>query len=57
MAANNTFGTPDNSVGNLNGLFKETYSDKLKELIPDQVKLLNLISFAPKEKQPGNLYH
>lgn len=57
MAANNTFGTPDNSVGNLNGLFKETYADKLKELIPDQVKLLNMISFAPKEKQPGNLYH
>jgi hypothetical protein len=55
MAANNTFGTPDNSVGNLNGLFKETYADKMQELIPDGVKLLNKIKFMSKEKQPGNL--
>lgn len=55
--ANNTFGTPNNTVGNLNGLFKEVYADKLKELIPDGVKLLNKIKFAPKDKQPGNLFH
>lgn len=57
MAVNNTFSTPDNSVGNLNGLFKETYADKLQELIPDGVKILNKIKFMSKDKQPGNLFH
>jgi hypothetical protein len=57
MTTTNKFGTPDNTVGNLNGLFKETYADKLKELIPDGVKLLNLIKFMAKDKQPGNLFH
>ncbi len=57
MATNNVFSTPDNTVGNLNGLFKETYADKMQELIPDGVKLLNKIKFMSKEKQPGNLYH
>jgi hypothetical protein len=53
----NTFSTPDGLKGNLNGLFKETYADKLQELIPDGVKLLNKIKFMPKQKQPGNLFH
>jgi hypothetical protein len=53
----NTFSTPNNTVGNLNGLFKEVYADKLKELIPDMVKLINMIKFMSKDKQPGNLYH
>lgn len=57
VIANNTFGTPNNTVGNLNGFFKETYADKLENLIPDGVKLLNRIKFLAKEKQPGNLYH
>lgn len=51
--AYNTFGTPNNTVGNLNGLFKETYDSSLHLLIPDGVKLLNMIKFASKEKQPG----
>jgi hypothetical protein len=55
--AANTFSTPNNTVGNLNGLFKEVYADKMKELIPDMVKLLNMIKFMSKDKQPGNLYH
>ena len=46
-----------NTLSTLNGFFKEAYADKLKELIPDGVKLLNRIKFAPKDKQPGNLYH
>lgn len=53
----NTFGTPNNSVGNLNGLFKESYADKLENLIPDGVKILNKIAFMSKDKQPGNFYH
>lgn len=57
MATANTFGTPNNTVGNLNGLFKEVYADKLENLIPDGVKVLKEIKFVPKEKQPGNLYH
>lgn len=51
MAANNTF------AGSLNAMFKETYADKIEDLIPDGVKLLNQIKFMPKDKQPGNLYH
>lgn len=46
-----------NTLSTLNGFFKESYAEKLKELIPDGVKLLNRIKFAPKDKQPGNLYH
>jgi hypothetical protein len=53
----NTWGNPQGTVGNLNGLFKETYADKLQDLIPDQVKIMNLVKFLPKDKQPGNLYH
>jgi hypothetical protein len=57
MSTANTFGNPAGTVGTLNGLFKETYADKLQELIPDGVKLLNKIKFMVKGKQPGNLYH
>ena len=48
----NTFSNPQGTVGNLNGLFKEVYADKMKELIPDMVKLINMIKFMPKDKQP-----
>lgn len=57
MATTNSFGNPAGTVGTLNGLFKEAYADKLGELIPDGVKLLNKIKFMSKDKQPGNLYH
>lgn len=56
-SAANTFGNPAGTVGTLNGFFKETYADKLGELIPDGVTLLNKIKFMSKDKQPGNLYH
>lgn len=46
-----------NKLSTLNGLFKEAYADKLKDLIPDGVKLLNKVPFLAKDKQPGNLYH
>lgn len=46
-----------NTLSTLNGMFKESYADKLGELIPDGVKVLNKIKFMSKEKQPGNLYH
>ena len=59
MATSNTFGTPGpgSTVGTLNGFFKESYADKLGELIPDGVKLMNRLKFMSKDKQPGNLYH
>jgi hypothetical protein len=57
MSTTNTWGNPAGTVGTLNGFFKETYADKLGELIPDGVKLLNKIKFMSKDKQPGNLYH
>lgn len=57
MSTANTWGNPGATVGTLNGFFKETYADKLAELIPDGVKLLNKIQFMSKDKQPGNLYH
>lgn len=53
----NTFSTPDNTVGNLNGFFKELYADKLKDLIPEGLKIINAIGFISKEKQGGNMYH
>lgn len=53
----NVFSTPDNSIGNLNGLFKEVYADKLKELIPDGVKFLNMIKFSQRSDSLGNLFH
>lgn len=57
MATANKFSTPDNTVGNLNGFFKEVYADKLQELIPEGLKLVNMIKFIGKEKQGGNLFH
>ena len=53
----NTFSTPDNTVGQLNGFFKELYADKLKDLIPEGLKIINAIGFISKEKQGGNMFH
>lgn len=46
MAQNNDFQT-------LNAHFKEVYSDKIKDLIPEGVKLYNSIEFIGAEKQNG----
>lgn len=46
-----------NDLSTLNGLFKETYADKMKNLIPEGTKLLQKIPFLPKDRQPGNNYH
>jgi hypothetical protein len=50
MAAENTFTT-------LNGLFKEAYGERVEDLVPDGVKLLNKIDFVNADKVLGNLYH
>lgn len=46
-----------NDLEALNGLFKESYSDKLEMLQPDGVKLLKKIKFVPSAKQTGNFYN
>jgi len=46
-----------NIVESLNGHFKEAYADKIKDLIPEGVKLVNMVKFNEADKQPGNLYH
>lgn len=56
MAIENKFTPVDGVLGNLNGLFKQVYADKLKDLIPDGVKLLNMIKFSAKDKT-GDKYN
>jgi hypothetical protein len=46
-----------NNLTSLNGLFKEVYADKIEHLIPEGVKVYNLIKFAQRNKQPGNFYN
>lgn len=53
MSSVNTWGNADNTVGTLNGLFKNTYASALQNLIPDQVKFMNIIKFMSKDRQPG----
>lgn len=49
----NTFGTPDNVVGNMNGFFKDTWAKNLGRILPDGVILLKEIAFNPKASQAG----
>jgi hypothetical protein len=56
MAEQNKFTPVDGMLGNLNGLFKQIYADRLKDLIPDGVKLLNMIKFSAKDKT-GDKYN
>lgn len=58
MSAINTFGDPAATFGTLNGFFKELYADKIKDLYPEDVHLLNLIDFGGKNAGDlGNLFH
>lgn len=41
----------------LNGLYKEVYADKIKEIIPESHILLNMDNFVSKEQREGNKYH
>lgn len=56
MSVENKFTPVDGVLGNLNGLFKQVYADRLKDLIPDGVKLLNMIKFSTKDKT-GDKYN
>lgn len=46
-----------NQVDTLNGLFKTVYADKIKDLIPEGVKLLKMISFNSAQKALGNTFN
>jgi hypothetical protein len=44
-------------VSTLDGNFKESYANKIKDLVPEGVVLYNKIDFNGADKQPGNFYH
>jgi hypothetical protein len=46
-----------NTVDTLNGLYKEVYADKIKDLVPSAVKLVNMIPLKMQEKQLGLQYN
>ena len=46
-----------NNIESLNGLFKEIYADKIKDLTPEGVILYKEIPFVAESKTTGNLYH
>lgn len=46
-----------NTVSSLNGHFKSVYAKDIQDLIPDGVKLYNLIKFVGAERQLGGFYH
>ena len=46
-----------NTFESMQSIYKESYADKVKSLIPEGNLLLNLFEFSSAEKQPGNLYH
>lgn len=46
-----------NTVDVLDGFFKEIYADKIENLVPEGVKVYNMVDFVGEEKQTGNLYH
>lgn len=47
----------NNTVSTLNGHFKEVYAPRIEDLIPEGVKLYNMIEFVGAKKQLGNFYH
>jgi len=49
-------GSTANQVDSLNGHFKELYADQIKDLIPDGVKLYNMVDFM-ESKKLGNAYN
>ena len=47
MAAQNV-----NTVDSLNGFFKESYASKIRDLVPEGVKLFKMVDFNSADKQP-----
>jgi len=55
-AGSNQFGDLQNTVGNLNGFFKDLYADKLHTVIPEGFYLLKNLNFSEKERL-GNMFN
>lgn len=49
--------TGANSITSLDGLFKNTYADKLEKLVPEDAVMQDLVKFIAKDKQPGLQYN
>lgn len=45
------------TVNTLNGLYKEVYAPKLKDLVPESDVLLHMSNFVSKQMREGNKYH
>lgn len=50
-------GAIETAQNSLNGLYKEVYADKIKDLIPESDVFLKGIPFVSKEQREGNKYH
>jgi hypothetical protein len=46
-----------NTVQSLNANFKDVYADKIKDLVPSAVKLVNMVPFNKADKQLGLKYN
>lgn len=46
-----------NTVATLSGLFKETYANRIEDLIPEGVKFMKMVKFIESSKENGNFYH
>lgn len=50
-------GSIETAQNSLNGLYKEVYADRIKDLIPESDVFLKGIPFVSKEQREGNKYH
>lgn len=46
-----------NTLGTLNGNFKEVYADVIENLIPSDLVITKEVKFVSKQKESGNAYH
>lgn len=46
-----------NTEATLNGHFKQIYSEKIKDLRPSGVKVLNMVDFIESSKRTGDFYN
>lgn len=46
-----------NNLTTLDGLFKNTYADKMEKLVPEDAILQEMVKFLAKDKQPGLQYN
>lgn len=47
----------ENTLTTLNGLFKEVYANRLRDLLPSGILIQKAVNFVPKEKELGKSYN